>query len=222
MAYTRKDIEISTGSPNLHAVGVYGTKSAIDFTTSKSGIRIKVDDNLDMTTCTIMYWAYTHRITDFQASIGWNAYGVDNANPAIRMIFLHSDFRWTYGPSDASVLVYNFIPERQWNHYCIIRNKTEFKLYINGSLVVTNTISEGPWPIDTVKTGYIDIGCPGYYSQGEHYQGILDDLMISRSVVVNSDFDPMTPAKLLYPGVDWLIDMSPLNEGYIKNILKVY
>ena len=81
------------------------------------------------------------------------------------------------------------VPLNQWSHVALVRNGTSFVAYLNGTSVVSSTVS-GSLPN---STDALSIGAA--VGGGQPYEGYVDSLRISKGVArYTSNFNPPTEA----------------------------
>lgn len=97
------------------------------------------------------------------------------------------------GSTTATLLVSSVISYDTWNHIAVVRSGTatgNVKLYINGTLAATSTISD----VSDYSLGYLNIGC--YQLSGtasNFYTGYISNFRLSKnSAVYTANFTPPT------------------------------
>lgn len=72
------------------------------------------------------------------------------------------------------------LPSGQWTHLAVIRNNDNLKIYINGILDSSQTVTSSNIKFDSEWPGYDSIGAcnDSYYGNQDHFDGKIDDVRL--------------------------------------------
>lgn len=189
---TASGIGYSTDVPT----GYSGKSLSVDTT---SGLYVKANprsrSDIGGSSWTICFW---HKFTANGATIR-NILDSRNANGSSPWVL--------YDKADTALWIWDGSSEVQignaglfssgWHHYAIVRNGSTLKVYKDGTLHKTTTVSSGTWPPNGDNTTVVRLFTN--VAEAQPFTGLTRDFVIAPSELWTSDFTPPGYTADVYP-----------------------